>query len=82
VVCEILRSQRGTAQITPSGLIPVCVSMIVILVIGGIALGVALSLAAAIAPRKRPLAADVPPWPVEQRGHPVQRTEPPRDDLA
>jgi hypothetical protein len=56
--------------------------MIAILVIGGIALGVALSLAAAIAPRKRPLVADVPPWPFEEHGHSVQRTEPPRDDLA
>ena len=38
-------------------------SMIAILVIGGIALAVALSLATAIAPRKRPLVADVPPLP-------------------
>ena len=57
-------------------------SMIAILVIGGIALGVALSLAAAIAPRKRPLVADIPPWPFEEHGHLDQRTELPRDDLA
>ena len=56
--------------------------MIAILLIGGIALGAALSLAAAIAPRKRPFVADVPPWPFEGHGHPVQRTELPRDDLA
>jgi hypothetical protein len=52
------------------------VSMIAILVIGGIALGVALSLAAAIAPRKRPLAADVPPWPFEEHGTPSRGASP------
>jgi hypothetical protein len=58
------------------------ISMVAILVIGGMALVVALSVAVAIAPRNRPLVADVHAWPFDEHGHPVKRTELPRDDLA
>jgi hypothetical protein len=86
--CEILHSRRGTAPITgpylitPSVLDGCRVCMISILVIGGLAVVVALSLAAAIAPRTRPLVTAVRPWPFEEHGHPVERSGIPRDDLA
>jgi hypothetical protein len=56
--------------------------MIPILVIGGIVLVVALTLGAAIAPRKRPLVADLLPWRFEEHDRPVERSEIQEDDLV